>query len=477
MLSPHIATQIYNNFEFPPTEPQKNIINSLSRYIFEGSETDIFILNGYAGTGKTTLISALVRALSSMQIKFHIMAPTGRAAKVASIYSGHSASTIHKKIYRQKSLSAGGGLFTLNHNKDNEAVFIVDEASMLSNNNSSTRDSSFGSGRLIDDLLEYIHQGDYNRLILIGDDAQLPPVGLDTSPALDPYQMGLYGTIHYGSLKEVVRKGQGLDSAILQNATNIRGMLEEGVIELPKLVEAEDVKQICGTELIEAIEDCYREVGREETIIITRSNKRAVEYNRGIRRAVLDIEEELAAGDMIMVVKNNYAIAEREDNPRLDFIANGDIAVVERVVKHHELYGFRFATVELRLPDYDDYRLECKVLLDTLYSDAPALSREQSERLFFEIEKDYYDIGEKRKRYRAIMKNEYWGALQIKFAYAITCHKAQGGQWNRVFIDRMLFGGEALTRDFQRWLYTAITRSTERVYFVNWDEELFTTER
>ncbi len=474
MFSPHIATQIYNNFEFPPTEQQKNIINSLSRYIFEGDQTDIFILNGYAGTGKTTIISALVRTLNSLQIKFHIMAPTGRAAKVASIYSGYSASTIHKKIYRQKSLAAGGGLFSLNHNKDNHAVYIVDEASMLSNSSSSTKESSFGSGRLIDDLLEYIHQGDFNRLILIGDDAQLPPVGLDTSPALDPYQMGLYGTIHYGSLKEVVRKGQGLNSAILRNATNIRTLLEQGVVELPKIIEASDVRSIVGSELIETIEDCYREVTREQTIVITRSNKRAVEYNRGIRSAVLDIEEELAAGDMIMVVKNNYAIAQRENNPKLDFIANGDIAIVERVIRHHEIYGFRYATVELRLPDYDNYQLECKVMLDTLYSDAPSLTREQSERLFFEIEKDYYDIGEKRKRYRAILNNEYWGALQIKFAYAITCHKAQGGQWNRVLIDRMLFGSEPLTRDFQRWLYTAITRSTERVYFVNWDQEIFT---
>ncbi len=473
MFSSTIASQIYDKFNFPPTIEQKKLIKSLAEYISDGDEGDIFILNGYAGTGKTTVIAALVHALRVLNIKFHILAPTGRAAKVASVYSGCNASTIHKKIYRQRQIGAAGGLFSLNINKDNDTVFIVDEASMLSNYDSSTKESSFGSGHLIDDLIDYIHTGDFNRLILVGDDAQLPPVGLDFSPALNPLQMGGYGTVHYSTLEEVVRAGQGINSAILRNATAVREKIDREVIELPPLVCAKDVQRISGSELIETIEDCYREAGREETIIVTRSNKRAVEYNKGIRRMVLDIEEELASGDIVMIVRNNYAIAEREKDLGIDFLANGDIAVVQRLIRHHEIYGFRFATVELRLPDYNDYTFECKVLLDTLYSDSPSLSREQRERLFFEIEKDYYDIGERRKRYKAIMENEYWCALQIKFGYAVTCHKAQGGQWRRVLVDRMMFGDEPLTRDFQRWLYTAITRSTERLYFVNWDDEMF----
>ncbi|MFI3288286.1 MAG: AAA family ATPase [Rikenellaceae bacterium] len=473
MLASTIASQIYDNFKFLPTLEQKKLIISLSEYIIDGNESDIFVLNGYAGTGKTSVMAALVSALRVLQIKFYLLAPTGRAAKVLSQYSGCAASTIHRKIYRQKQAGAVGGLFSLNINKDNDAVFIVDEASMLSNYDTSTKDSSFGTGHLIDDLVDYVRMGDFNRLIFVGDDAQLPPVGLDFSPALNPLQMQGYGTVHYSTLQEVVRKGQGKGSAILRNATQVREYIDKEVVALPKLECSSDVKQISGSELIEVIEDCYREVGREDTIIITRSNKRAVEYNRGVRSAVLDIEEELSAGDILMVVRNNYSIVEREEGLNIDFLANGDIVVVERIIRHHEIYGFRFVTAEVRLPDYGDYVLECKLMLDTLYSPSPSLSREDRERLFFEIEKDYYDIGEKRKRYKKIMENEYWCALQVKFGYAVTCHKAQGGQWRRVLVDRMLFGDEDLTRDFQRWLYTAITRSTECLYFVNWDDEYF----
>ncbi len=476
MILRDFSTQIYDNFGFPPTLEQKKIINSLFRYIYEGSEEEIFILNGYAGVGKTTVIAALVKVLRANHQKFFMLAPTGRAAKVVSLYSGYAASTIHKRIYRQKSLGATGGKFTLDYNKSKDTIYIVDEASMLANG-SGDGASPFGSGHLIDDLIDYIRMGENNRLILVGDDAQLPPVGMGFSPALNPDEMNMYGTVHYCTLREVVR--QNRDSAILLNATAMRMQIDKQVVELPRMQLATDVRSINGSELIEALQDSYSEVGIEDTIVITRSNKRAVEYNRGIRGAVLDNYEELSSGDIIMVVKNNYAIIENEKrhkNPgseKLDFIANGDIAVVERVLKHHDIYGCRYATLRLRLPDYDDYVLECKVLLDTLYSEAPALSRAENERLFFEIEKDYADIGEKRKRYKKIMENEYWGALQIKFAYAITCHKAQGGQWRRVFVDRMLFGGEVLTRDFQRWLYTATTRATERVYFVNWEEEYF----
>ncbi len=472
MLSTHIETQIYNNFPFLPTVEQKNVINSLSTYITDGAEQEFFILNGYAGTGKTSIIAALVSALYSLKIKFFMLAPTGRAAKVVSAYSGFTASTIHKKIYRQRAMGADGGMFSLNINKSNDTIYIVDEASMLSNG--SFEKSMFGSGRLIDDLIEYVNTGNNNRLILVGDDAQLPPVGLDFSPALNPLQIEGYGKVYYNTMHEVVRQGQDdKSSAILQNATNVRLFIDQKQIELPRLITAKDVQRVSGTELIETIDDCYRKVGIEDTIVVTRSNKRAVEYNKGIRRAVLDIEDELSAGDIVMVVKNNYSIPENEPESKIDFIANGDIAVIDRIIKHYEIYGFRFAKVQLHLPDYDDYALECLVMLDALYSESPSLTREQSERFFFEIEKDYAHIGEKRKRYKEIMNNPFWGALQIKFAYAVTCHKAQGGQWSRVFIDRMIFGDEPLTRDFQRWLYTAITRSTEKLYFVNWQDELF----
>ncbi len=470
-LSGSIACQIYEKFGHEPTLGQKKVVEILGEYIQNGDNHSLMILNGYAGTGKTTIISALIGGLKELGISFFVMAPTGRAAKVVSGYSGMSSSTIHRKIYRQKAFGANGGKFELDLNKSKNSIFIVDEASMLANN--SEGESIFGSGMLLDDLVEYVRSGDNNRLIFVGDDAQLPPVGLTISPALDKDYMERYGEVYYCTLNEVVRGGQGKGSAILQNATNIREMIERGELRFPKFVTAKDVKSINGMDLIEEIDGCYRDVGRDETIILTRSNKRAVEYNRGIRRAVLDIEDELASGDLIMVVKNNYSIAENDNDAPFDFIANGDTAVVERVLRHHDIYGFRFATVILRFMDYGDYRVECKVLLDALYSDAPSLTRAQNEKLFREIEKDYADIPQQRKRYKMIMESEYWGALQIKFAYGVTCHKSQGGQWSRVFIDRLIFGDEPITRDFQRWLYTAVTRCTERLYFVNWPEGNF----
>lgn len=471
MLSNHIATQIYNNFAFPPTAEQKNVINSISTYIMEGEKGDIFILNGYAGTGKTTIIGALVMALKDLKIKHIVLAPTGRAAKVASMYSGQNANTIHKKIYRQKIAGAVGGSFSLDINRSNDTIYIVDEASMLSN--FAPDGSAFGTGRLIDDLTEYVNNGDNNRLILVGDDAQLPPIGLDFSPALNPLQMERYGGVTYTTMQTVVRQGQGKGSAILKNATDIRLDIDNQKISMPKFHLATDVILVDGNEMLEELEDAYYNVGQEGTIIICRSNKRAGEFNRGIRNRVLDLEDELSCGDILMIVKNNYYYPEQDPDCHLDFIANGDVAVVERVLRYREMYGFRYAEVQLRFPDYDDYCTECLVLLESLHSDAPSLSRADSEKLFRTIEEDYVHIGEKRSRYAEIMKNEYWNALQVKFAYAVTCHKAQGGQWQRVFIDRLLFGDEYMTRDFQRWLYTAITRATEKVYFVNWPPELF----
>lgn len=469
MLNSHIATQIYNNFGFQPTLEQKNIINSLADYISTSGEGDIFIINGYAGTGKTTLIASLVATLEALSIEYSLLAPTGRAAKVMSQYSGQGALTIHKKIYRQRAAGASGGTFSLQFNKSRDAIYIVDEASMLSND---SFDSAFGTGCLIDDLLEYINQGENNRLILVGDDAQLPPVGLDVSPALDGHYMCKYGTVHYNTIKEVVRQAQ--DSAILKNATAIRTQIEQQDVQLPRITTAErQVVRISGADLIEAIEDSYRQVGVEDTIIITRSNKRANIFNNGVRARVLDMEEELSVGDMIMVVKNNYYYTAQDKECKLDFIANGDVAVVERILSHKDIYGFRYALARLRLPDYDDYTFEANVLLDTLQSESPSLTREQSNRLFLTIEEDYADIGDKRKRYARIMQNPYFNALQIKFSYAVTCHKAQGGQWKHVYLDQMIFGAEPMTRDFQRWLYTALTRAQVKLHLVNWHDDFF----
>ena len=470
MLHTHIATQIYNNFGFQPTLEQKNIVEALGDYLSGGDPTELFVVNGYAGTGKTTLIAALVRTLAELRIPCFLMAPTGRAAKVMGSYSGAPASTIHKRIYRRRAASASGGVFSLNFNKAQNAVFIVDEASMLSNDSYET--SSFGTGCLIDDLLEFIHQRDGNRLILVGDDAQLPPVGLDRSPALDGHYMCRYGTVHYHTLSEVVR--QAADSPILKGATGIRLALEAGELSLPKFEEdPRGLVRVSGAELIESIEDSYRAVGQDETIFITRSNKRANLFNNGIRARVLDAESELESGDRVMVVKNNYYVAEQDKECPLEFIANGDAAVVERVIKTRELYGFRFATVRLRMPDYNDYTFEAEVLLDTLQSEAPSLSRAQQEALFAAVEQDYAHIGDKRRRMAQVMQNKYFNALQIKFGYAVTCHKAQGGQWQHVYLDQMLFGGESLTRDFQRWLYTALTRAQTKVHLVNWHDDYF----
>lgn len=470
MICNYIASQMYANFTFEPTLEQKNLINLLSDYIINGETESIFMINGYAGTGKTTIIASLVTALSSAKITSTLMAPTGRAAKVMSQYCNCAAFTIHKKIYRQKVVGAENSKFSLNINKNNNMIYIVDEASMLSNNGGDT--SIFGSGHLIDDLIEYVNMGSDNRLIIVGDDAQLPPIGLDFSPALNPLQMGGYGEIHYSTLSEVVR--QAAQSGILRNATTLRNDIETQTVNDPCFnLEVPDVIRINGSELIEALEDSYSRYGKENTIVVTRSNKRANQYNQGIRRTILDYEEQINSGDMLMVVKNNYFWVDKEQNKDFEFVANGDVAIVRRIQKTKEIYGFRYGYMTLEFPDYDNFTMDCWVLLDTLHSDAPSLTREQSSLLFNTIEQDYASIGNKRARYRKIMENEYFNALQVKFAYAVTCHKAQGGQWSSVFIDQLLFGQEQMTREFQRWLYTAITRAQTRLYLVNWSERFF----
>ena len=427
-------------------------------------------MDGYAGTGKTSLIAAVVRALRTMKIRTILLAPTGRAAKVMSHYSDQKAYTIHKKIYRQKSLADIDSKFTLDFNKEKDAVFIVDEASMLADY--SADGSQFGSGSVLDDLISYIRQGSRCRLIVVGDSAQLPPVGLDRSPALDPQHMSVYGEVIYELLDEVVRQDQ--QSGILFNATLVRCMLEAGIIDIPMFdTSFGDVDSLEGGEILEAIQDAYNKYGMEQTLIVTRSNKRANRFNEAIRRHVLYAEEEIGSGDLLMIVKNNYYYTEREKECPVDFIANGDTALLSRIRRFEDLYGFRFAEARLTFPDYEDLEMSCQILLDTLSSDTPSLSREQNSRLFYAVAEDYADLPTKAKRYKEVRENPFFNAMQVKFAYAVTAHKAQGGQWRCVFIDKMLFGEEEMTRDLMQWLYTAITRATERLYFINFDERFF----
>ena len=470
MINDHIKSQIYSKFSFTPTKGQNKIIENLANWISEPEYDSVFILNGYAGTGKTTLISAFATTLAELRIKPILLAPTGRAAKVVAQMTGMPAHTIHKKIYRQKSLADAEARFLLNFNKEKDAVFIVDEASMIADY--SMEGSVFGSGSLLDDLFEYVRSGERCRVMFVGDAAQLPPVGHDLSPALNPERMKVYGPVIYETLDEVVR--QQMDSGILFNATMVRCMLDAGIYEIPLFdTSFPDFEAISGAEVLERVEECYSRYGRDDVIVITRSNKRANRFNEGIRRLTLCAEEAIESGDMLMVVKNNYHFTEREEDCKIDFVANGDTARLMRIRRYHDLYGFRFADAVLRFADYDDYELDCKILLDTLTSEAPALTAEQNKSLFTAIEEDYLDVTSKRERYKKIREDSYYNAMQVKFGYAVTCHKAQGGQWSAVFVDKMLFGDEEMSRDMLRWLYTAITRATEKLYLVNFDDRFF----
>ena len=429
----------------------------------------MFLLKGYAGTGKTSLIGALVKTLDQLEQKCILLAPTGRAAKVFSHYAGHPAYTIHKKIYRQKSFSNELDNFSMNDNLHQHTLFIVDEASMIANEGLSG--SMFGTGRLLDDLIQYVYSGQGCRLMLIGDTAQLPPVGEEESPALSADVLKGYGLeVYEGLLTEVVR--QLHDSGILWNATELRRYItEEDLFTLPpiKVEGFPDIKVIPGNELIEAISDSYDHVGMDETIVVCRSNKRANIYNKGIRNTILYREEGLETGDLLMVAKNNYFWT--EGCKEIDFIANGDIAVVRRVRREREMYGFRFADVLLRFPDYNDMELEVKLLLDTLHTETSALPKEMNDKLFYSVMEDYADISVKRERMKKMKADPHYNALQVKYAYAVTCHKAQGGQWKRVFLDQGYMTEDMLSPDYFRWLYTAFTRATETLYLVNWPKE------
>ena len=543
MLTDELKYQIQKEFRFEQTAGQRLVTDTFARFITSRDDRSAMILRGSAGTGKTTLAGAIVRTMKNLHQKVVLLAPTGRAAKVFSVYSGHPASTIHRRIYRQRKLDGDGGVFTLNYNAMQDTLFIVDEASMVT---ASMGDSSMfgGVGCLLDDLIRFVYEGRNCRLLLIGDKAQLPPVGESESPALVSSVIESYGlTVYECDLDEVLR--QSNDSGILYNATAIRRMIDRDELTLLPKIRFRgfaDIHIVPGNELIESLASSYSKVGLDETMVVTRSNKRANIYNIGIRNSVLDHEDELVTGDMLMIVKNNYFYSglkeergewreereycieeergewreereyclkeergewreEREylckygdtNSPNatntkkdislsslhsplsslntLSFIANGDRATVLRVRNIRELYGFRFADMLLRFPDYDDAELQATVILDSLLAEAPALTREQNEKLFYAVMEDYAHIPQKAERIRKIKQDVYYNALQIKYAYAVTCHKAQGGQWAHVYIDQGYMTDEMLTPDYIHWLYTAFTRASEQLFLVNWSKQ------
>lgn len=469
-------TIIYNNLcknlGNVPTDDQSDALKKLAEYICTDNNDVIFLMTGYAGTGKTSVISSVVKTLDLLRMRSVLLAPTGRAAKVLASYSGRQAFTIHKKIYRQKSSKDGLGSFSLDRNLHKGAYFIVDEASMVSNTSGDS--SLFGSGRLLDDLIEYVYSGTECKLILVGDTAQLPPVGSILSPALDTAALGEYG---FGlitcELKQVVRQSE--TSGVLMNATRVRLQVAENNLVHPEIdcINYRDTLRITGEELIDEISSAYGTCGMEGTIIVVNSNKQANRYNQGIRNRIFFREEEISPGDMVMVVKNNYFLIDENDDG-VGFIANGDIAEVKKIRKYEERYGFHFADMLLKLPDYN-LEIESKVMLDVLHLDTPALPAEKNKELWQNVLTDYLYIKTRRKQFEAVRNNPYFNALQIKFAYAVTCHKAQGGQWERVFIDQGMFNRNEITVDYLRWFYTALTRSTDKVYLVNFKEDFFST--
>ena len=504
MIIDELKYRILQNFGFEPTTDQTHAIEVFTHFMTERDERVVMILRGSAGTGKTSLAGAIVRTLQQLQQKVTLLAPTGRAAKVFSLNANQPAATIHRTIYREKAFTGLDGKFNLNINLFHDRLFMVDEASMIS---LSSNNTTFGSGCLLDDLIQYVYNDRNCRMLLVGDKAQLPPVGEEESPALRADVLRAYGlTVYECDLNEVLRQSQ--DSGILYNATVIRQMItHDEVTQLPKIrfKGFADISIVPGDELIERLASSYSEVGIDETMVITRSNKRANVFNQGIRNMVLGREEELTTGDMLMVVKNKYkntpppspslngslnnatnnvnslttqaarqvtqlpSGGEKEiEKPALTFIANGDRAVVRRVRNVREFYGFRFADVSLEFPDYNNAEEEMTVILDALMTEAPALTQEQNEQLFQHVLEDYEDIPLKADRMKKVREDEYYNALQVKFGYAITCHKAQGGQWAHIYLDQGYMTDEMLTPDYIHWLYTAFTRATEHLYLVNW---------
>ena len=470
MIKDFLIQEITQELKFVPTEDQKLLISKMAELVSEPGNEKLMLIKGFAGTGKTSTISAFVRALKIFKRKCILMTPTGRAAKVFSMYSGEQAYTIHKVIYRQKSMNDGVGSYNLNKNLFTNAIFLIDEASMISNQSSEA--TIFGTGRLLDDIIEYVNGGINCKLILIGDTAQLPPVGNSLSPALDPEFLKIYGKkTEEIFLRQVIRQTEG--SGILTNATNIRKSVDENSSIKPNfnIKGFNDIIRLPGDELIEAISESYSKKGIENTIIICRSNKQANKYNQGIRNMILGKESELCNGDLLMVVKNNYFWL--PENEEASFIANGDIVEVLRVSKYYERYGYRFTDVTLRLIDYQNLEFDARIILDTLTIEAPALTQEDNKKLFYAVAEDYAEVSPKKKRLDKIKTDPFFNALQVKFGYAVTCHKAQGGQWENVFVDQGFVPEDQMDIEYLRWLYTAITRATDKLFLVNFNKTFF----
>ncbi|MBK8807487.1 MAG: AAA family ATPase [Bacteroidales bacterium] len=468
MLKDFILSLFNKSFSGSFTQSQTNAIDSLSTFISDLDEHSLFILHGFAGTGKTTLISSIIEVLQLLKFNSVLLAPTGKAAKIISLYSNKPAFTIHKTIYRQKNNYSASGSFDLNFNTYSNTFFIVDEASMISDQE--MPNAVFGSGRLLQDLMSFAYNNKNCRLILVGDTAQLPPVGLESGPALDKdyIERQFDKNVYYTSLTDVVRQAESSD--ILMNATQLRELIFSFTPQIPKFVvnNNSQIEAVSGNDAVNLIADSYAAVGIHDTIIITKSNKLANIYNNGIRNRILWHEEKISVGDYIMIVKNNYYWI--KDNPKLAFIANGDTAKITSIKRFHELYNKTFASVTLFLTDYE-IEFDAIILLDTLSSESAALTATESNDFFLAVMDDYADLKSKKEKYDAMKTNKYFNALQVKFAYAVTCHKAQGGQWKNVFIDHGYIKEVSPSVDMLKWFYTAITRSKEKIYFINLHQE------
>ena len=467
------AQQWQQAFTYPPTSGQLEVIRHISDFIASPENDKVFLLKGYAGTGKTSLISSLVNVLKNIRMRSVLLAPTGRAAKVISSYSGHRAQTIHRKLYMQNISADGKVRFLLTENKHKNTLFIVDEASMIPDTSRSDG-SLFGGRRLLHDLIEYVYTSENCRLLMIGDTAQLPPVGIELSPALYPeYLKSNFNLeIHTYELREVVRQSRG--SGILANATALREKISSDNISMPLFTNTgfDDVYKLDGGGLLEFLQDVYSSVEFEDIVVICRSNKRANIFNREIRNRIIYHEDEITAGDHLMVVRNNYFWLPK--GSETGFIANGDMIEVLRIRNTRQLYGHRFAEITFRLIDYpEEKEIDALIMLDTLMADTPALPMEAQNKLLENVMQDYADIPSQSLRMSKVRQNQYFNALQVKFAYSLTCHKTQGGQWKHVFIDQGYLKEDMIDREYLRWLYTSLTRATEKVYLVNFMDLLW----
>lgn len=468
-----LYSQFIKKFKAEPTPCQNGLFRDVASFV-TCDDSDILVVNGYAGTGKTTAVAAVVSVLRETGTKSVLLAPTGRAAKVLSGICNRPAYTIHKHIYRQKSVGNDGlGQFSLSPNKSKSTLFVVDEVSLIGiDSSAATGSTAFGTGNLLEDLVNFVRSGDDCRMILIGDAAQLPPVGLDASPALSADYMDGFGGVRYSELTTVVR--QAAESGILRNATALREIIASSygdeTFDNLHLETDDDVVRVAGAELIETLSDAYGEYGEDECIVLCRSNKRAIRYNLGIRGTVQFKEESLVRDERLMIVKNCYQFL--EDVPGMDYIANGDTAKLVKISNFEDRYGLHFADAVLTFPDYDDVQVRAKVCLDTLESESAALTYDQQNALYAGVSADYADRGSRKKIWEAVREDKYFNALQLKYAEAVTCHKSQGGQWRCVFIDCPFWQDEQ-TLDDLKWLYTAFTRAVEKVYLVNFNDRFF----